>query len=96
MHPNSAYLCLLGHLVLPLAGRVVQVGVAPVVVDPLLRLLVHPVELIGAVLHVVPQAQQVALASGGIGLHKGKRKEVHFSQFGGFCTTLKPQKVNRI
>lgn len=67
-----------GHLVLPLAGRVVQVGVAPVVVDSLLGLLVHPVELIGAVLHVVPQAQQVALTSRGIGLHTRKTKGLHF------------------
>lgn len=69
---------LLGHLVLPLASRVVQVGVAPVVVDPLLGLLVHPVELIGAVLHVVAQAKQVALTGGGVGLHKRKRKGAIF------------------
>lgn len=57
-----------GYLVLPLAGGVVEVGVAPVVVDPLLRLLVHPVQLVGAALHVVPQAQQVALPAAGAGL----------------------------
>lgn len=97
IHPNSAFLRLLGHLVLPLAGRVVQVGVAPVVVDPLLGLLVQPVELIGAVLHVVPQAHQVALASGGIGLHKGKRKDVYFSRFDGLHSPKTPQcKVNHI
>lgn len=59
-----------GYLILPLAGRVVQVGVAPVVVDPLLSLLVHPVQLVGTALHVVPQTQQVALASTGIGLDR--------------------------
>lgn len=58
------------YLVLPLAGRIVQVGVAPVVVNPLLSLLVHPVQLIGAALHIVPQAQQVTLASSGTGLTK--------------------------
>lgn len=62
----------LSYLILPLAGGVVQVGVAPVVVDSLLGLLVHPVQLIGAALHVVPQAQQVALAGAGIGLTEGK------------------------
>lgn len=77
-HPNCALLCLLGHLVLPLPGGVVQVGVAPVVVDSLLSLLVHPVELIGAVLHVVPQAQQVALTSAGISLHRRKTKGIYF------------------
>lgn len=61
----------LSHLILLLPGGVVQVGIAPVIVDSLLSLLVHPVELVGAVLHVVPQAQQVALTSGGIGLTKG-------------------------
>lgn len=75
-HQYCALLCLLGHLVLPLAGGVVQVGVAPVVVDSLLGLLVHPVELIGAVLHVVPQAQQVALTSCGIGLNRRKLKGI--------------------
>lgn len=64
---------LLGYLVLPLAGRVVQVGVAPVVLHPLPGLLVHPVQLVGAALHVVPQAQQVALASAGAGLRKRNR-----------------------
>ena len=58
------------YLVLPLASRVVQVGVAPVVVDPLLRLLIHPVQLVGAALHVVPEAQQVALASTRVGLYR--------------------------
>lgn len=63
----------LSYLILPLAGGVVQVGVAPVIVDSLLSLLVHPVQLIGAALHVVPQAQQVALTSAGTGLTGGKK-----------------------
>lgn len=56
------------YLILPLAGWVIQVGVAPVVADPLLGLLVHPVELVGAALHVVTQGQQVLLPGGGVGL----------------------------
>ena len=63
----------LSYLILLLAGGVVQVGVAPVIVDSLLSLLVHPVQLIGAVLHVVPQAQQVMLTSTRIGLIRGKK-----------------------
>ncbi len=63
----------LSYLILPLAGGVVQVGVAPVIVDPLLGLLVHPVQLIGTALHVVPQAQQVALTGAGTGLTKGQK-----------------------
>lgn len=59
---------LLSYLILPLAGRVVQVGVTPVIADSLSSLLVHPVQLVGAALHVVPQAQQVALSSTGAGL----------------------------
>lgn len=72
---NHVSLCVhpLIHLILLLAGRVVQVGVAPVIVDSLLSLLVHPVQLIGAALHVVPQAQQVLLASAGIRLTEGKK-----------------------
>lgn len=74
------YICsmcghLLSYLILPLAGRVAQVGIAPVIVEPLLSLLVHPVQLIGAALHVVPQAQQVALTSGGTGLIEGKKEK---------------------
>lgn len=80
----------LSHLILPLAGRVVQVGVAPVIVDSLLSLLVHPVELIGAVLHVVPQAQQVALTSGGIGLTKeNERATTIFFDGSMICMSLK-------
>lgn len=56
------------YLIVPLAGWVVQVEVAPVIVDPLLRLLVHPVQLVGAAQHVVAQTQQVSLASAGAGL----------------------------
>lgn len=63
----------LSYLILPLTGRVVQVGVTPVIVDPLISLLVHPVQLIGAALHVVTQAQQVALTSAGADLAEGKR-----------------------
>lgn len=59
------------YLVLPLAGRVVQVVVTPVVFEPLFRLLVHPVQLVGAALHVVSQAQQVALSSAGVSLAEG-------------------------
>lgn len=44
----------LSYLILPLAGWVVQVGVTPVIVDSLFSLLVHPIQLIGAALHVVP------------------------------------------
>lgn len=62
---------LVRYLILPLAGRVVQVGVAPVIAGPLLGLLVHPVQLIGAALHVVPQAQQVALPSARTSLTTG-------------------------
>lgn len=60
------------YLILLLAGRIVQVGVAPIIVDSLLGLLVHPVQLIGAALHIVPQGCEVSLASGGIGLMQGK------------------------
>lgn len=56
------------YLILPLAGWVVQVGVAPVVADSLFGLLVHPVELVGAALHVVTQGQQVLLSGCGVGL----------------------------
>lgn len=63
---------LLSYLVLLLPGRIVQVGVAPIVVDSLLGLLVHPVQLIGAALHVVPQGGEVSLTSSGIGLIQGK------------------------
>lgn len=66
----------LSYLILPLAGGVAQVGIAPVIVEPLLGLLVHPVQLIGAALHVVPQAQQVALTSGGTGLIEGKKEKL--------------------
>lgn len=59
------------YLVLPLPGRVVQVVVTPVVFDPLLCLLVHPVQLVGAALHVVSQAHQVALSSAGVSLAEG-------------------------
>lgn len=72
----------LRYLILPLAGRVVQIGVTPVIVDPLLGLLVHPVQLIGAALHVVPQAQQVALTSTGTGLtEKNKTLKLTTSTF---------------
>lgn len=60
------------YLILPLASRVIKVAVTPVIVDSLISLLVHPVKLIGAALHVVTQAQQVALAIAGKGL--GRRK----------------------
>lgn len=62
----------LRYLILLLAGTIVQVGVAPVIVDSLLGLLVHPVQLIGAALHIVPQAREVPLTSCGIGLNQGK------------------------
>lgn len=67
------------YLILPLSSRVVQVGVAPVIVDPLLCLLIHPVQLIGAALHVVSQAQQVALASTRVGLSQKEiiKKQLH-------------------
>lgn len=55
-------------LVLPLAGGVIQVFVAPVVAHALAALLVHPVELVGAALHEVPQAVQVLLPLGGADL----------------------------
>lgn len=61
------------YLILPLASAVVQVGVAPVVVDPLLCLLVHPVQLIGAALHVVPKTQQVALTFARAGLNEVRK-----------------------
>lgn len=64
------------YLVLLLAGGVVQVGVAPVVVDPLLGLLVHPVQLVGAALHVVPQGREVSLTSRGIGLIQGRAAKI--------------------
>lgn len=49
------------HLVLAAPARVVQVVVAPVVVRAVLRLLIQPVELVGAALHVVLQRVQVLL-----------------------------------
>lgn len=63
---------LLSYLILLLAGRIVQVGVAPIIVDSLLSLLVHPVQFIGAALHIVPQGREVSLTSCGIGLIQGK------------------------
>lgn len=63
---------LLSYLILLLASRIVQIGVAPIVVDSLLGLLVHPVQLIGAALHIVPQGREVSLTSSGIGLVQGK------------------------
>lgn len=53
------------YLVLPLASRVVKVGIAPVVHDAFISLLVQPVELVGAALHVVSQTEQVLLTSRG-------------------------------
>lgn len=63
---------LLSYLILLLAGRIVQVCVTPIVVDSLLCLLVHPVQLIGAILHIVPQSREVSLTSRGIGLIQKK------------------------
>jgi hypothetical protein len=61
------------YLILSVTCRVVQVSIAPVIVDPLPCLLVHPVQLISAALHVVTQAQQVALSSTGTGLGRERR-----------------------
>lgn len=49
------------HLVLAAPAGVVQVVVAPVVVRAVLCLLIQPVELVGAALHVVLQRVQVLL-----------------------------------
>lgn len=55
-------------LVLAAPAGVVQVVVAPVVMGPVLRLLIQPVELVGAALHVVLQGIQILLPLLGAGL----------------------------
>lgn len=57
------------NLVLAAPAGVVEVTVAPVVVGPVLRLLIQPVELVGAALHVVLQGVQILLPllRGGLG-----------------------------
>lgn len=49
------------HLILAPAAGVVKVAVAPVILHAALGLLVQPVQLIGAALHVVLQGAQVLL-----------------------------------
>lgn len=49
------------HLVLAPAAGVVEVAVAPVILHAALGLLVQPVQLVGAALHVVLQGAQVLL-----------------------------------
>lgn len=51
----------LAHLVLAPAAGVVKVTVAPVILQAALGLLVQPVQLVGAALHVVLQGAQVLL-----------------------------------
>lgn len=58
-------------LVLAAPAGVVQVVVAPVVVGPVLGLLIQPVELVGAALHVILQRVQVLLPLLGAGLRRG-------------------------
>lgn len=48
-------------LVLAAPAGIVQVVVAPVVMGPVLGLLIQPVELVGAALHVILQRVQVLL-----------------------------------
>lgn len=55
-------------LVLAAPAGVVEVVVAPVVMGPVLRLLIQPVELVGAALHVVLQGVQILLPLLGTGL----------------------------
>lgn len=69
---STVWLCSPSYLVLPLSCRVVQVGVTPVIVKPLVCLLVHPEQLIGAALHAVPQAEQMLLTSTRAGLVERK------------------------
>lgn len=49
------------YLVLAPAAGVVQVAITPVVLHPVLGLLIQPVELVGAALHVILQGVQVLL-----------------------------------
>lgn len=56
------------HLILPAPAGVVQVVIAPVVMGPVLCLLIQPVELVGAALHVVLQGVQILLPLLGAGL----------------------------
>lgn len=49
------------HLVLAPAAGVVEVAVTPVILHAALGLLVQPVQLVGAALHVVSQRAQVLL-----------------------------------
>lgn len=60
-------------LVLAAPAGVVQVVVAPVVVGPVLGLLIQPVELVGAALHVILQRVQVLLPLLGAGLRRDTR-----------------------
>lgn len=57
LHPACA------HLVLAPAAGVVEVAVTPVILYAALGLLVQPVQLIGAALHVILQRAQVLLPS---------------------------------
>lgn len=64
------------HLVLAAPAGVVQVVVAPVVMGPVLRLLIQPVELVGAALHVVLQGVQILLPLLGTSLGRGRGGEL--------------------
>lgn len=64
------------HLVLAPAAGVVEVAVAPVVLHTTLGLLVQPVQLIGAALHVVLQRAQVLLPCLRCRLWAGKDRAV--------------------
>jgi len=61
-------------LVLAAPAGVVEVVVAPVVTGPVLCLLIQPVELVGAALHVVLQGIQILLPLLGAGLGKVRRR----------------------
>lgn len=65
------------NLVLAAPAGVVQVVVAPVVMGPVLGLLIQPVELVGAALHVILQRVQVLLPLLGASLHRATGTAQH-------------------